>query len=70
MNDNNLDEQIDKIISDLKVKITKLVQKTTTKLLKEQSRSFKDELKTKNSGKNTQVRSKKSKGYDTDDDSD
>jgi hypothetical protein len=80
MSDHDLDEQIDKLVSDFRTKITKLVQKHSAKILKEQARSLKDEFKfsaspRKVASKQTtssprQQRSRKTKDYESDDSDD
>lgn len=77
--DKDLEEQIDKLISDFKSKITRIVSKNQNKLLKEQYKSLKDEMKNNNissSPKRTRVKpvavhtsskSRKSRDYESDD---
>lgn len=76
-----LEDQIDKIFSDFKGKISKLVTKNSTKILKDQAKSLKDELKYTSSPvrrtTDTQVTTKQTKPrkvskqqYDSDDDED
>ena len=82
--DREMEEQIDKLVSDFKSKITKIILKNQNKLLKEQFKSLKDEMKNNNvssSPRRTRTKppvlhtsssskSKKSRDYDTDSDSD
>jgi len=81
--DRELEEQIDKLVSDFKLKITRTIVKHSNKILKDQAKSLKDELKSNNissSPKRTRTKptilhttssskSKKSRDYDTDSDS-
>jgi hypothetical protein len=40
-----LEEQLDKMFTDFRIKVLKLVSKNRTKILKDQAKSFKDELR-------------------------
>ena len=70
--DKDLEEQINSLTEKFKIKITKLVQQATSKALKEQAKSFKEELKmasvvTSKAQKMTKTSRKKS-NYDSDSD--
>ena len=74
--DKELEEQINSLSEKFKIKVTKLIQQATSKAVKEQAKSFKEELKiastinskvqktTKQIKPNKQ---RKKSGYDSDD---
>jgi hypothetical protein len=80
--DRETEAQIEKLVDDFRNKITRIVLKNSSKLLKEQAKFFKDEMKMSSSPvRKSQVSSKpvvpvvvsksrKKRDYDTDDDSD
>ena len=80
--DRETEAQIEKLVDDFRNKITRIVLKNSSKLLKEQAKYFKDEMKMSSSpARKSQVSSKpvvpvvvsksrKKRDYDTDDDSD
>jgi hypothetical protein len=67
--DKDLEEQINNLTEKFKVKITKLVQQATSKALKEQAKSFKEEIKltTKNQKPQKNVKKTNRNGYISDD---
>jgi uncharacterized coiled-coil DUF342 family protein len=71
--DKELEEQINSLTEKFKIKVTKLVQQATSKALKDQAKSFKEELKMASTihskvQKTTKQSSKPRKkgGYDSD----
>ena len=80
--DRETEAQIEKLVDDFRNKITRIVLKNSSKLLKEQAKFFKDEMKMSSYPvRKSQVSSKpvfpvvvsksrKKRDYDTDDDSD
>ena len=58
--DRETESQIEKLVDDFRSKITRIVIKNSSKLLKEQAKSFKEELKNGSSPRRAQVSAKPS----------